>query len=440
MRSADVTDVIELSAREAAARIRERTLSPVALMEAWLARIKAVEPAVLAWVHLDKAGALAVAREREAEAQNGKLRGALHGIAVGIKDIIHVAGMPTRAGAKSWAHTKPADDAVAVARLRSAGAIIVGKTHTTQFAYRDPSPTRNPWNGQHTPGGSSSGSAAAVASRMVPLALGTQTVGSVLRPAAYCGVVGVKGTHGLVPVDGVLPLAWSLDHVGAFGRSVEDAALVLGVIAGRTFDITPPGAPRLALATELVARADPAIAGRIVASVDAFRRAGAKIAEVKLPASFATLHAAGQRVLEVEAAAYHEPTFAKYAAEYGDGLRELVQTGLEHSGPSYVGANRARVLFRDDVMPLLAEYDAVISPTAPTLPPEGLAWTGDASLCAPWSFAGTPSVSLPNGVAPENFPYAIQLSGEAGSESRLLSVAAWCEKILGFTGRPPCSI
>jgi aspartyl-tRNA(Asn)/glutamyl-tRNA(Gln) amidotransferase subunit A len=440
MGSGEPVDLVELSARDAAARIRERRLSPVALVESWLARIKAVEPAVLAWVHVDEAGVLAAAREREAEAQRGTLRGPLHGVAVGIKDIIHVAGMPTRAGAKPFAHTRPTADATAVARLRAAGAIMLGKTHTTQFAYRDPAPTRNPWNTKHTPGGSSSGSAAAVASRMIPLALGTQTVGSVLRPAAYCGVVGVKGTHGLVPVDGVIPLAWSLDHVGVFARSIEDAALVLGLMAGRTFEIAPPTTPRLAVATELVARADRAIAGQIAASIDAFARAGATITEMKLPASFAALHAAGQRVLEAEAAAYHEPQFAAHAADYGDGLRELIHTGRGHSATAYIHANRARLAFRDDVMPLLADHDAVISPTAPKLPPEGLAWTGDASLCAPWSSAGTPSVSLPSGVGPEGLPYAVQLSGAAGSESRLLSVAAWCERVLGFAAAPACSI
>ena len=161
---------------------------------------------------------------------------------------------------------------------------------------------------------------------------------------------------------------------------------------------------------------------------------------MKLPASFATLHAAGQRVLEAEAAAYHEAQFAAHAAEYGEGLRDLVQTGRAQPATAYIKANRERLAFRDDVMPLLAEYDAVISPTAPKPAPEGLAWTGDASLCAPWSSAGAPSVSLPNGVGAEGLPHAIQLSSAAGSESRLLSVAGWCERVLGFTAAPACSI
>jgi Asp-tRNA(Asn)/Glu-tRNA(Gln) amidotransferase A subunit family amidase len=191
MRSGDPAALPRLTALEAAEEIRAGRLSAVALVQACLARIAAVDPGVRAWAHLDEPGALAAAGEREAEARRGQIRGALHGVPVGIKDIIDVAGMPTRAGAAPFAHRTPTADAACVARLQAAGAIVLGKTHTTEFAYRDPAPTRNPWNVEHTPGGSSSGSAAGVAARMVPLALGTQTVGSVLRPAAYCGVVGV---------------------------------------------------------------------------------------------------------------------------------------------------------------------------------------------------------------------------------------------------------
>ena len=183
-------DPAALSAVDAREAIRTGTLSPVALVDACLARIRAVEPTVQAWIHLDEGAARTQAALREEEAKSGKLRGPLHGIPVGIKDIFDVAGMPTTAGAKPWAHTQPMRDAPSVQWLRDKGAIILGKTHTTQFAYRDPAPTRNPWNLAHTPGGSSSGSAAAVGACMVPLALGSQTVGSVLLPAAYCGVVG----------------------------------------------------------------------------------------------------------------------------------------------------------------------------------------------------------------------------------------------------------
>ncbi|PYM17913.1 MAG: amidase [Candidatus Rokuibacteriota bacterium] len=437
MRSGDPIALHALTAFDAAAGIRAGTVSAAALVEALLARIRTVDPRLEAWVHVDES-ARAPAAERDAEARRGAIRGPLHGVPVGIKDIFHVAGMPTRAGAGPFAHTTPADDATSVKRLRAAGAIVLGKTHTTEFAFRDPAPTRNPWNRDHTPGGSSSGSGAGVAARMVPLALGSQTVGSVLRPAAYCGVVGLKPTHGLVSADGVIPLAWSLDHVGVFARTVADAALTLGVLAGRSIDVTPTSTPRLALAPELSARAEADVAGQVSAAASAFARAGAVVEEVKLPASFAELHEAGQRVLEAEAAAYHEPTYRDHASEYREGMRELIKTGLAQPVTTYVRANRARLRFRDDVMPVLAAYDALLSPTAPTPAPRGLAWTGDASLCAPWSFSGAPSISLPSGLAASGLPYAIQLTSAAGDEARLLRTAAWCERLLAFSLEPAC--
>lgn len=438
MGSDETLDLQDLTAGAAAEKIRARQLSPVALVGALLARIADVEPRLQAWVHLDEAGALAAAGEREAEAGRGAIRGALHGVPVGIKDIFHVAGMPTRAGTRPFAHTVPTTDATSIARLRAAGAIVLGKTHTTEFAYRDPAPTRNPWNREHTPGGSSSGSAAGVAARMIPLALGSQTVGSVLRPAAYCGVVGVKPTHGLIPVDGVIPLAWSLDHVGVFARTVADAGLVLGVIAARTFVAERVTAPRLAIAPELLARAEGEVAAQVSEAARGFARAGASVSEVTLPASFAALHEAGQRVLEAEAAAYHEPALETHASDYGPSIRALVQTGLAQPAPVYVRADRARRAFREDVMPLLAGYDALLGPTAPAPAPKGLQWTGDASLCAPWSFSGAPAVSLPSSLAASGLPHAIQLVAAAGAEARLLSVAAWCERVLAFAGAPPC--
>jgi aspartyl-tRNA(Asn)/glutamyl-tRNA(Gln) amidotransferase subunit A len=404
-----------LGVAEAARRIRDGLLSPVALVEACLARIERVDPEVQAWVHVDAEGALAAARALEREARAGKVRGPLHGVPAGIKDVFHVAGMPTRAGAATFAHTIPAADAAAVARLRAAGAVILGKTHTTQFAFRDPAPTRNPWNPAHTPGGSSSGSAAAVAARLVPLALGTQTVGSVLRPAAYCGVVGFKGTHGLVPIDGVIPLAWSFDHVGVFARSVEDASLAHAALVVGGAAASPLGRPpRLALAPELLRAAGDEVAAGVSHAADAFARAGASVVEVKLPASYAALAAAGQTVVQAEAATYHEPSFRLHADAFGPGIRAAVEAGLQHSATAYIRANRARLQFRADVMPLLAAHDALLGPVAPTTAPAGLASTGDASLCAPWSWAGAPSASLPSGLSPAGLPYAIQLTRASG--------------------------
>ena len=430
------SDPAALSVVAARDAIKGGTLSPVDLVEACLARIRALDPTIQAWIHVDEAGARTQAALREEEAKAGKLRGSLHGIPVGIKDIFDVQGLPTTAGAKAWAHRRATQDAPSVQMLRARGAIVLGKTHTTQFAYRDPAPTRNPWNLEHTPGGSSSGSAAAVAARMVPLALGSQTVGSVLRPAAYCGVVGYKPPHGAIPTDGVVPLAWSRDHVGIFARSVADLGPVLQAYALSGGGIAVNRPARLALAPELVARAEPEVAASVQAAARAFATAGASVDEVKLPASFAEIHEAGQMILEAEAAAYHESHFAVHSAEYGDGIRALVQTGLTRPAAAYVRADRARRRFREDVERAFASFDAVISPTAPALPPRGLTWTGDASLCAPWSSAGFPAVTLPTGVSRSGLPLAVQLVSTPTRSDILLYFAAWCETVLGFTAAP----
>jgi aspartyl-tRNA(Asn)/glutamyl-tRNA(Gln) amidotransferase subunit A len=434
MSSTEKSAPATLGVREAAARIQAGALTAAALVDACLDKIRTLDPAIRAWAHVDGDGARAAAQALDA----GTARGVLRGVPIGVKDIFHVQGMPTTAGSRPFAHSRPSTDATSVARLRAAGAVVLGKTHTTEFAFRDAGPTRNPWNPAHTPGGSSSGSAAAVAARMVPAALGTQTVGSVLRPAAYCGVVGYKPTHGLVPADGVIPLAWSLDHVGVFARSVADVAVLLGILTGRGLDPVPVGAPRLALVPDLLERATPEMATHVRALVDRFVAAGAKITEVKLPSEFATLHAAGQRVLEVEAAAYHRETFARHEKDYGAHMAEMIRVGLGHPAVDYVAANRARLAFRDAVMPLLAAHDALLSPTAPSTPPEGLAFTGDASLCAPWSSAGVPSISLPSGVSETSrLPLALQLVQAAGADARLLGVAVWCERVLGPMPAPP---
>src|SRR5438874_6921875 len=380
MRSAEPAS---LGVRQAVEAIRARAVSPVELVDACLARIAALDGELVAWAHVDADGARAVARERESEARAGRLRGPLHGVPVGVKDIFDVAGMPTTGGARPFAHTRPTADAAAVARIRAAGAIVVGKTATTEFAYRDPAPTRNPWNLGHTPGGSSAGSGAAVAARMIPLASGSQTVGSVLRPAAYNGVVGLKPTHGLIPVDGVIPLAWSLDHVGVLARSVEDAALALGVLAGAEYDAAAGRPPRIAVSPELVARAEPEVVTHLRLVADALRAAGATLVEVTLPPSFGVLHAAGLTVLEAEAATYHEQDFRKHGPEFGKEIGAGVQAGLATTAVAYIDANRARLRFRADVAPMLAAHDALLSPTVPTPAPAGLGSTGDGSLCAP---------------------------------------------------------
>lgn len=425
-----------LTATDAARRIADTSLSPVALVDACLARIGKRDGELRAWVHVDAAGARAAARTRAVEARDGRLRGPLHGVPVAIKDIIDVAGMITTAGAAPFAHLRATEDAACVARLRAAGAIVLGKTATTEFAYVEPAETRNPWNLAHTPGGSSSGSAAAVGAGMAPLALGSQTIGSVLRPAAYCGVVGFKGTHGAVPVDGVVPLAWSLDHVGVFARSVADARLAFAVLASRGVDGRPVQPPRIALASALLERASPDVAAQVRATADRLARAGARVTEIKLPASFSGIHDAARAVLEGEVATYHEARYRAHAAEYRPRTRALIEAGLAQRAVTYVTAQRVRAQFRADAMSLLAGVDALLSPAAPSTAPQGLESTGDPWFCAPWTTIGVPSISLPAGVEAEGLPHAIQLVGAGDAEDELLAVASWCEGVLGLGAAP----
>ncbi|HXJ78466.1 MAG TPA: amidase [Candidatus Methylomirabilis sp.] len=442
----------EIGAVESGRRIRAGTLSPEDLLRASLDRIDRVDPVVKAWVHLDRAAATRVAEERAVEARSQRFLGALHGVPIALKDIFDAAGLPTTAGAAAFAHRHPTADATSVARLRSAGAVVLGKVATTAFAFLDPSPTRNPWNPEHTPGGSSSGSAAAVAARMVSLALGTQTVGSVLRPAAYCGVVGFKASHGLISTAGVVPLAWSLDHVGIFARSVEDCALALGLLAGADpadplSSGAPPGdylaaivdpvAPRLGVLRQLVERATPGLATHIEQIVRALQSAGALVSDVTLPPSYAHIHDAVNRMSRAEAATYHAPLFAKHADEYPPGIRAAIEEGRTISAVDYLAAQQTRRAFRAEMAPIAGRYDALLLPTAPGPAPKGLGSTGDPYFCAPWSFAGMPAIALPSGLDGAGLPLSIQLVGGVLAEARLLAAARWCEEAIGFSATPP---
>src|SRR5438552_1913975 len=281
----------DLTATQAARLIRAREISPVELVEKLLARSAALDPSVQAWVSLDAERALAAARTAEQVAQQGVDLPALHGVPFGAKDIYDSFGLRTSAGFRPYANRIPTTDAEPIARLKRAGGILLGKMVTTQFAHADPSRTRNPWADDRTPGGSSSGSAAGVAARLVPIALGSQTAGSILRPAAYNGVVGFKPTYGRISKRGVFPLAWSLDHVGVLARSVEDCGLFLAAVAGHDpadpssanqalplleLDAEPP-APRLGLVREALQHATPRLREHLTSMAAQFDGAGAQV-------------------------------------------------------------------------------------------------------------------------------------------------------------------
>ncbi len=431
-----MTRLTDLGVVDAVEAIRRHDTSATELLDASLARIEALEPSLRAWAFIDTEGTRAFAAALDGSQRRGESLGPLHGVPLGVKDIIDVAGMPTRSGAAAFAHTEPTDDAPLVARLRQAGAIIVGKTVATQFAYRDPPPTRNPWDAARTPGGSSSGSAAAVAARMIPGAIGTQTVGSILRPAAYCGVVGLKGRYGSVPLDGVVPLATSLDHGGPIARSVADAVALLSVMADVPITAPGPVAPRIGVSEALLGRAAPVLREHLDDVLDRARKAGAIVRRIDLPEGFDRLAAAGQVILETEAAAFHRATFADHAADYAPTIRALIEAGLARGDAELAAALRTRADMLDALRPILADHDAVLLPVAPDAAPPFEEGTGDGRLCAPASTLGVPAISLPSGVSADGLPFAIQLMGGPDRLEPLLSAAAWMERALGFEAAP----
>lgn len=441
----------ELGAADAARAIRHKELSPVDLLEAVLERIDAVDAKVQAWARIDRAGARATAQRRADEVARGILRGPLHGVPFGAKDIFYTAGLSTEAGSKVLAGFVPAYDATSVARLKDAGAVLVGKLHTTEFATYDPAPTRNPWNLACTPGGSSSGSAAAVAARMVPLALGTQTIGSNVRPAAYCGLVGLKPTFGRISTRGVIPLTYTQDHVGLMARGVEDIALGLLAVAGRDPDdpsssrepvpdylaaLTRRHPPRVGLVREFfLERATAEVARVTTEAADRLARAGATIEEVKLPPSFRAVHAAAHLIMRSDTASIHAELHAQKADLYRPAIRSAIEMGMLLPGDLYVRSLRIRRQFRQELAPLLARHDALLTPTTPAPAPEGTA-TGDPLFQVPWSLSGLPSITLPCGLAASGLPLGIQLVTGPFTEPALLATAAWCEDVLGRAGAP----
>jgi aspartyl-tRNA(Asn)/glutamyl-tRNA(Gln) amidotransferase subunit A len=445
-----------LTLTEAARQVRDREVSSAELVDAALARIDRLDGEIKAWVAVDSAGARAAAAELDREVRAGRLRGRLHGVPVGIKDIFYTAGLATEAGSKALAGFVPDYDAEAVARLRRAGAVVLGKTATTEFALLDPAATRNPWKLDHTPGGSSSGSAAAVASRMCYAALGSQTVGSTIRPSSYCGVVGMKPSYGRISRYGMVPLAPSLDHVGIFARSVSDAAAVLDAVAGEdardpaslaiaTDDYVhavsrPVRKPQIALMRKTFdGRSGPEMLEAVTAAVRKLSGAGAEFEEIDELPAFAFVTANTMLELAAEAAEVHRERFAEKKDLYGPKIREFVERGLCTPAWEYIRAIDVQRRFRHEIENLLMRFDAILTPAVPAPAPAGLASTGDPSFNLPWSLSGHPVIALPCAVAACGLPLSIQLTGAALEESRLLSLARWCEEVFAFAALPPAA-
>ncbi|WLE62900.1 amidase [Burkholderia plantarii] len=418
-----VTTLISQRGEPAASRAR---------LAASIARAEALEPVLRAFTHRPAAYA-----EPAAGAP-------LAGLPVGVKDLIDTADMPTAYGSPIYREHRPAADAAVVAKLREYGAAVFGKTVTTEFAWRQPGPTVNPWRTTHTPGGSSSGSAAAVGAGIVPLALGTQTVGSVIRPAAYCGVVGYKPSHGGVSREGVHPLAASLDHVGFFAQSVETAALAhalfvagqpqaIGDVASWQAWFAPLAVPpRLGVVrTPFDARMQAAQKDNFEASLARLRAAGAEVVEIAFGADLARIVDALQVILRVEAWRAVGPVDRDHPGQLSQHMRALVDEGAAMPEARYREALDLQRALRAESAALLDGCDALVGVPATGAAPEGLDDTGDPVFCAPWSLIGMPAVTVPSGWTAQGLPLGFQVVGAFGADLATLRIAAWVEREIG---------
>src|SRR5216684_6815161 len=407
-------------------------LSAEAVMRSCLERIREREGVVRAWVHLDPGQALAAARESD----RGGKRGVLKGVPFGVKDIFDTADMPSGYGSPIYSGCRPSFAASAASLPRAAGAILLGKTVTTEFANRHPGPTANPHNPGHTPGGSSSGSAAAVADFMVPLALGTQTGGSVIRPAAYCGVVGFKPSYGLFPPAGMHVNTDSLDTVGAMARSVEDIALFRAALMAIPYEkpAMPERPPRLALCrTPHWDEAQPEGKAALEATVARLGAAGATIVDSELPADCADTSEIQRRHSAYEAPRNHAPELRRHAALLSDDLlaNGRIATGRKLSLDDFRADWRHAERARASAQEWARGFDAILTLPAPGQAPKGLASTGNAIFNGLWTMLHMPCLTLPAGAGPDGLPVGIQLVGRRHRDAPLLDIALWVERELG---------
>ena len=452
---AETSDLHRLTAAQAASMIRDGRVSCEELASALLARSRALEPRLRVWAALDEDSVLASARSRDRELAAEGARGPLHGVPVGVKDIYDARGMPTAAGSPILAGFVPERDSAAVARLRRAGAVIMGKTVTTEFACGDPPPTRNPWNAAHTPGGSSSGSAVGVAVGMFPAALGSQTAGSVLRPAAFNGAIGLKPTFGRISRYGVVPVSESLDTMGHFAATVQDAAILLNAMAGRDeMDEASSHRPvESVLADDLEGAS--AVGLRIGILRDFFERnsapeawraaerladdmasEGAFVGDAPISADFDEMLRAHRVLMTTEAADVHRDWFAERADDYSPNVRQVIEDGMAASAADYLSAKRVQREFGAALADAMQPFDVLITPATPSAAPRDLSGTGDPVFQTPFTFGGFPAISLPAALDRDGMPLAAQLAAKRWDEKTLLKAAHLAEKTLGFAHVP----
>jgi Asp-tRNA(Asn)/Glu-tRNA(Gln) amidotransferase A subunit family amidase len=419
------TDLHKLSACEAASLIADKRITSEALVRACLEQIERRERVVGAWQHLDPEYALRQARALD----RGPQRGLLHGLPVGVKDLMDTADMPTRYGTPIYASHRPASDAACVALTRVAGGVVMGKTVIPEFSCYTPGKTANPHNVKHTPGGSSSGSAAAVADFMVPLAFGTQTEGSIIRPAAYCGVVGYKPSFGLICRAGVKALVDSLDTVGVLARTVPDAALFAAALTDRPNLLvggTPLSPPRAGICrTYEWKEAAPETADALESAATILAAAGAYVNEVQLPGAFSELNAAHVVILKFEVAralAYERHNHSSsFSADFATLMKSCEQCAVE----DYDKAIKIAQTCRQELATVFANFDILIAPSAVGEAPEGLSYTGNRIFNRIWSALLVPCVHVPFFKGPRALPVGVQVTGPFGEDARTLAIANW---------------
>lgn len=428
---------LDLTASELAHGIAGKALDPVETLGAFLDRIDAREGQWHAWAHIDRDGALNDAKLMASEASQGKLRGPLHGVPLGVKDVFHVEGMPTLANSQTMeADATYADSGVVVA-LRAAGAIILGKCETVEFAGMGvPPASRNPWNPAHTGGGSSSGSGVAVGARMVPAAIGTQTGGSNLRPASYNGVAGFKPSYGALSRHGLLPVSWSLDHPGLIARSAEDLDLIFRAISQQ------PGSPALTprkigvLHDFFFETSEADTVDVVEMALGKLDAAGLATDLVPLPALFNAHQAIHHLIMSTEMAVYHAPRLHQKGDLMSPRHKLLVEAFSLVPASYYLQALRARRMLRDAMLPLFVQYPVLAMPTTPGPAPEGIESTGNASLLTPWSLLGFPAATVPCGMSENGLPLGLQLVGAPGTDLTVIAAAIAAERVLGRLNLP----
>lgn len=428
-----MSEITNLTASNIVQQIHSQQFSVGEVADAFLARIERYDPVIQAYETVNPEMVRADAAWLDAQTRAGA-RLPLHGVPVGVKDIIDVAGLPTVAGFEPYRNAIARQDAAIVAALRSAGALVLGKTHTTQFAVGDPAPTRNPWNLAKSPAGSSAGSGAAVPAGLATLALGSQTAGSMLRPAAFNGSVGFKPTFGWFPLDGVTPLAWSLDHLGLYSPTVADMALVLSTLTGGA-PVKTEAPARIALLTEFIEMSSPDVAAHIQDVAGALRSAGMTVVETTLPFEFDYLAAVHQLIMSSEMAAVHSANLDEHREAYGPRIRASIEVGTLIPATYVLHAQRHRKLLAEQLAAFIAGYDALLIPTVSTEACDREE-TGDRRFQVPATLFGLPAISLPTALSTNGLPLASQLIGARGRDREVLALAQRVTEIVPLIGKP----